>query len=236
MDSGRPRRSRTSIWVVVVPALLFVVGVPFLPLLISWRWGWWEAWAYAAISILGFAISRALAARRHPDLLAERARGLAQSEAKSWDRILAPLMALGGGMIPLVAGLDQRFGCSAPFTPVLKGLALLLLPGGYGLAAYALIVNAFFSGVVRIQEERGHRVVSSGPYRWIRHPGYAGALLTYVATPVLLDARWAFLPAAFVTLALMVRTYLEDRALREELEGYAAYARRVRSRVIPGVW
>jgi protein-S-isoprenylcysteine O-methyltransferase Ste14 len=90
--------------------------------------------------------------------------------------------------------------------------------------------------VVRLQTEREHHVVSSGPYGWIRHPGYAGALLAYLATPVLLDAPWAFVPALLLLVALVIRTRLEDGWLQEQLAGYRAYAGRVRYRLIPGVW
>lgn len=96
--------------------------------------------------------------------------------------------------------------------------------------------NRFFSGIVRIQTERGHQVISTGPYRWMRHPGYAGVLLLYLATPIFLDSRWAFLPALFLTVVLLIRTNLEDKALQNELEGYWAYANRVRYRLLPGVW
>jgi protein-S-isoprenylcysteine O-methyltransferase Ste14 len=221
---------------VVVQMLFFIVVVPFLPLLISGQWDWWEAWAYAIISILGFVISRALAARRHPDLLAERARFLQHEDAQSWDKVLAPLVGLGGGLVPLVAGLDARFNWSPAFGQPAKILALVVLLAGYILASYALIENRFFSGMVRIQTDRGQQVVSSGPYRWMRHPGYAGALLAYLATPVFLDSLWAFLPAVFLTIVLVIRTNLEDRTLQDDLEGYRDYASRVRYRLIPGIW
>ena len=210
--------------------------MPCLPLLISQRWDWWEAWVFAIICILGFAISRWLAARRHLDLLAERARMLQHEDAKAWDKVLAPLVGLGGALVPLVAGLDMRFGWSPTFSLPLKILALGLILASYALGAYALIENRFFSGVVRLQTERGHQVVSSGPYHWIRHPGYAGALLTYLATPLFLDSRWAFLPAGFLTITLIIRTQLEDKTLQAELPGYADYARRVPCRLLPGVW
>jgi protein-S-isoprenylcysteine O-methyltransferase Ste14 len=216
--------------------LLFVVVVPCLPLLISRRWNWWEAWVYAVLGISGFAISRVLAARRHPDLLAERARFLQHENAKSWDRRLAPLVGLGGALIPLVAGLEALLDGSPAFSLPARISSLVILVAGYVLGSYALIENRFFSGMVRIQTERGHRVVSSGPYRWMRHPGYAGALLAYLATPFLLDSRWAFLPAVLFTIVLAIRTALEDEALQNELDGYRAYARQVRYRLLPGVW
>jgi len=204
--------------------------------LISWRWDWWEAWVYAVICILGFAISRALAARRHPDLLAERARFMQHENAKPWDKLLAPLIGFGGGLIPLAAGLDARFHWSPTFSLPVKTLSLVIILAGYALASYALIENRFFSGMVRIQTDRGHQVVSSGPYRWMRHPGYAGGLLSYLATPFFLDSLWAFLPAAFLTIVLVIRTDWEDRTLQDELEGYRDYAKRVRYRLLPGVW
>jgi protein-S-isoprenylcysteine O-methyltransferase Ste14 len=221
---------------VILQMVFYILVVPFLPLLISWQWDWWEAWMYAFISIFGFIISRALAARRHPDLLAERARFLELEDAKSWDKRLSPLIVLGGGLIPLVVGLDARFGWSIQFSMTAKIFALAVILAGYALGSYALIENRFFSGMVRIQTDRDHTVVSSGPYRWIRHPGYAGGLLTYLATPIFLDSLWAFIPAVFITVVLVIRTNLEDKTLQDELTGYREYALRVRYRLLPGVW
>jgi protein-S-isoprenylcysteine O-methyltransferase Ste14 len=219
-----------------VQLLIFVVVIPFLPLLISGRWDWWEAWVYAIIYILGFVLSRMLAARRHPDLLAERARFTQHEDAKPWDKWLAPSVGLGGGLIPLVAGLDALFVWSPTFSLPVKILALAIILAGYALGSYALIENRFFSGMVRIQTDRGHHVVSSGPYRWLRHPGYAGALLVYLATPFFLDSLWAFLPTVLLTILLVIRTALEDRTLQDELVGYREYAELVRYRLLPGVW
>jgi protein-S-isoprenylcysteine O-methyltransferase Ste14 len=221
---------------VIILMLFFIVVIPLLPLLISWRWDWWEAWVYAIVSILGFAISRGLAARRHPDLLAERARYTQHDDTKSWDRLLSPLLGLGGGLIPLVVGLDALFEWSPSFSLTVKIVSLVIILAGYVWGSYALIENRFFSGVVRIQTERGHHVVSGGPYRWMRHPGYAGALLTYLATPLFLDSRWAFLPTLFIIVVLVIRTRLEDQTLQNELEGYRDYAKRVRYRLLPGIW
>ncbi len=191
---------------------------------------------YGLVLVLGFVISRILAARRNPDIIAERAKMLQHEDAKPWDKVLAPLVGLGGGLIPLVAGLDALFGRSASFSLLIKLVALFVIVASYGLASYALIENRFFSGVVRIQTERGHHVISGGPYHWMRHPGYAGALLTYLATPFFLDSRWTFVPAIFLTVVLIIRTALEDKTLQEELPGYREYAGRVRYRLLPGLW
>jgi protein-S-isoprenylcysteine O-methyltransferase Ste14 len=117
-----------------------------------------------------------------------------------------------------------------------KIIALVVILAGYAWSSWALIENRFFSGVVRIQKERGHEVVSTGPYAIMRHPGYAGALLAYLATPTFLDSIWAFLPVVLIAILLIIRTNLEDRTLQEELDGYREYARRVRYRLLPGVW
>ncbi len=220
----------------IIQVIVFVLIVPFLPLLISWHWNWWEAWVFALLYILGFVISRALAARRHPDLLGERALSMQQSGTVSWDKILAPLVGLGGNLVPLVAGLDALFGWSPAFSLPIKILALLVLVAGYILGAYALIENRFFSGVVRIQSDRGQQVVATGPYAWVRHPGYAGALWSYLVMPAFLDSSWAYLPAVVLAIAVIVRTSLEDRFLQDNLEGYRDYARRVRYRLVPGIW
>jgi len=221
---------------VIVQMVFFIIVVPLLPLLISWRWDWLEAWIFAIVCIGGFAVSRALAARRNPDLIKERARFLQHEDAKPWDKVLAPLVGLGGGLIPLVAGLDELLGWSPVFSLPVKIIALALLLAGYALGAYALIENRFFSGMVRLQTDRDQQVISSGPYAWMRHPGYAGALISYLGMPPFLDAAWAWLPAAFLMIVLVIRTHLEDKTLQEELPGYREYAQRVRYRLLPGVW
>ncbi len=221
---------------VILQLLVHVVVIPSLPLLISRRWDWWAAWVYAVLSVSAFVISRVLVARRHPDLLAERARFMRHEDIQPWDRILAPLLALGSALTLAVVGLDALFMWSPPFTPWARVASLALILCGYALASYALVENRYFSGVVRIQTDRGHRVISSGPYRWIRHPGYAGGLLAYLATPFLLDSRWAVLPTTFTAAVLLLRTSLEDSTLQDRLEGYRDYAKRVRFRLLPGVW
>ncbi|NMC12320.1 MAG: isoprenylcysteine carboxylmethyltransferase family protein [Chloroflexi bacterium] len=228
--------SKTFTLRTVIQMLFFIFVIPFLPLLISWHWGWWEAWVYAIIAVLGFVVSRILAARRHPDLIAERAKMLQHEDAEPWDKVLSPLVGLGGGLLPIVAGLDELFGWSPAYSSTAKIISLVIIMAGYALASYALIENAFFSGMVRIQKERSHYVVSSGPYGWVRHPGYASALLTYLATPVFLDSYWTFIPAILLSVVLIVRTRLEDATLQEKLEGYRDYAKRVRYRLLPGIW
>jgi len=221
---------------IVVVALLLVVVIPFLPLLISKDWDWWEAWVYAITTIIAFALSRVIAARRHPDIIAERAGFLKHENTKPWDKRLASLGLLGGSLVPLVAGLDSLYAWSPEFSLPVILASLVIILFGYAVGSYAFIENRFFSAEVRVQAERGHQVVSSGPYRWIRHPGYAGSLLTTLVIPFFLDSPWAFLPAVFCIILLVIRTNLEDKFLWNELEGYRDYAMRVGYRLLPGIW
>jgi protein-S-isoprenylcysteine O-methyltransferase Ste14 len=220
----------------ILQLLIVLVLIPLLPLLLSWRWDWWQAWVYAGIHFFGFIISRALAARAHPDLLRERAKFADHQDAKDWDQVLARLMGIGSGLVPLAVGLEHRFGGAASYGLGVELVGLALVLAGFALGTWALVANRYFSGMVRIQYDRGHRVVYQGPYQIIRHPGYLGALITYLGTPLLLEGRWAFLTVFLLTGVTLVRTALEDDTLQEELDGYQDYAETVRSRLIPGVW
>jgi protein-S-isoprenylcysteine O-methyltransferase Ste14 len=221
---------------VIALTIFLVVVIPFLPLLISRQWDWWEAWIYAITTIMSFSISRVLAARRHPDIITERARFLQHENTKPWDKRLVSLGLLGGALVPLVAGLEALINPSTEFSLSVIFASLVIILAGYALGSYAFIENSFFSAEVRIQADRDHQVVSSGPYRWIRHPGYAGSILTTLAIPLFLDSGWAFLPAVFSVILLIIRTYLEDNTLTDELTGYGDYVKRVRYRLLPGVW
>ena len=227
---------RTFTLKVIIQLLIVVVIVPLLPLLISGAWDWWEAWVYGVIGILGFVVSRALAAKRHPDILAERARSMEMKDAKPWDKFLAPVMALGSVIILIVAGLDKLFGWTSPFSLPVKLAALILILFGFVLGSWALMENRFFSGVVRIQTDRGHYVVTTGPYRFVRHPGYVGALWSYLAMPIFLNSLWAFIPTGLLVIVIFLRTYMEDKTLQTELPGYKEFSQKTKYRLLPGIW
>ncbi len=221
---------------VVLRLVIVLIIVPFLPILISKKWGWWEAWAYVALNIVGFIVSRALAARRNPDILKERANSMEMKDIKPWDKVLAPLLAYGNIATLIVVGVDALFAWTSPFSLTAKLISLLVMLLGYAFGSWALVENRFFSGVVRIQTDRGHHVVDSGPYRLVRHPGYAGAMWTYLLIPVFLDSLWAFIPVALTLIVLFTRTALEDKTLQAELPGYKEFTQKTKYRLIPGVW
>lgn len=231
MSQQKPNIAR-----VVVQLIIVVVIVPLLPLVISGDWDWWQGWAYAALNTLSFVFSRLILARVHPDLIRERARFMEAKDTKPWDKVLAPLLALGSVFGAVVAGVDRLYGWSSALPAGVSVAAVIVMIVGYAFSSWALIVNRFFSGTVRIQTERGHHVVTDGPYRLVRHPGYAGGLLGFVVIPLLLDSLWAFIPTILLTLVLIVRTALEDATLQKELPGYAEYAQKTRYRLLPGVW
>lgn len=216
------------IYLFFVPALLFIAAGTV---------NWPLAWVYVVLLLASTIGSRLVVFIRNPDTLRERARYTESEGTKPWDRILVPIVGLYGPMaIMFVAGLDHRFGWSAIIPEVGQWLAALVIAGGYGLAVWAMVVNRYFSAVARIQQDRGQEVVTAGPYRIMRHPSYAGALLASLALPIMLDAVWALIPALGIVAALIIRTGLEDQMLREELDGYQRYAAETPCRLIPGIW
>lgn len=192
------------------------------------------AWALLALYVIGMAVTAAVLLARSPDLIAERA-GV-NPGAKGWDKPLAAVLSFYGPALTwLVAGLDARFGWTrVPFGAQAAALALATM--GYAIVSWAMASNRFFSGFVRIQKERGHATISSGPYRFVRHPGYVGMLTLGLATPLVLGSVWALIPAGLMVVVAVIRTVLEDRTLSRELDGYAAYARKVRYRLLPWIW
>ncbi len=196
---------------------------------------WPAAWAYLAIITAVMVVYAALVARLHPDLIEERLHPPA--DAKQWDKPLAAIVAVVGPIVLLLlCGLDHRFQWTGP-TPIwAQAAGLFAVAAGGALSNWAVAANRFFSALVRIQRDRGHRVVDTGPYRYVRHPGYAGAMVYMLGVPFALGSLVALGAAALLSVVLSVRTELEDRTLRNELEGYADYARRVRFRLFPGVW
>lgn len=218
----------------IVAQLVLVIGIlPFLPMIVPWRWNWWEAWVYASINIVGFVVSRMLIST---DLQQERARSTEHENIEPWDRHIVKIIGVGLIAVPLTAGLEALFGQTLIFAIPLKLVAIAMMIAGYAFGTWALVTNRFFSGVVRIQTDRVHVVISGGPYRLVRHPGYLGGLIVYLATPILLDSLWAFLPVTLLGVVFVVRTALEDRTLQEKLPGYAGYAQKTRYRLLPGVW
>lgn len=221
----------------VMQLVVAVIIMPLLPMLVSWRWNWWEAWVMAIIAFFGFFISRLLASHKHPGILAERSNSFNRNDAKAWDKTLAPFMAFGGIFIMLISGLEERFNWTPePFSLKIKIIAIVVLIFAYLFTSWALIENAYFSGVVRIQTDRGHVVCSSGPYHFVRHPGYLGAMLSYCAMPFLLDSSWSLIPVCLLLVITVTRTKLEDQTLHAELPGYSEYASIVKYRLFPGIW
>lgn len=211
--------------------------MPLILFLCAGDIGWWQAWVYSLLVIAAGIGGRLLAERRHPGLLAERQSLEKVQAAKPWDKVLAPLTALSVGFpLIIVAGLDHRFGWTSTFPMWLILLGFILITLGYGFAVWALVENRFFSGVVRIQADRGHVVCDTGPYRIVRHPGYVGNILPLAGIVLALNSLWTIIPAAAALVIVLIRTFLEDGTLQEELPGYREYARRVRYRLFPGIY
>ena len=219
---------RLVVLYLLIPLVLLICGGDF---------DWWQAWLYSLLIFVTGIGGRMWAEQRHPGLLAERQNIESMQNAKAWDKVLAPLMAVSIGFpMVIVAGLDHRYNWSPEFPLWLIVMGFILISLGYAFAVWALAENRFFSSVVRIQTDRGHVVCDSGPYQFVRHPGYAGNVFALFGIVLALSSVWTLIPAAVATIISVIRTVLEDRTLQEELSGYRDYAQRVRYRLIPGIY
>ncbi len=229
LQTVSPRHwTRVTVAYLTIPVVLFVCGGDF---------AWWQAWLYSLLFLAAGIGGRFWAEQRHPGLLAERQSIENIKSAKSWDKILAPLMALSLGFpMVIVAGLDHRYGWSPVFPLWLIVIGFILITLGYAFAAWALAENRFFYSVVLIQKKRGHAVCDSGPYRLVRHPGYAGNILPLLGIALAFSSVWTVIPGTLALIITVIRTALEDHTLKEELPGYRQYAGRVRYRLIPGIY
>jgi len=221
-------------WIRLIVVYLLI---PLVLLVCGGEYGWWQAWLYSLLIFAAGIGGRIWAERRHPGLLAERQSTENFKSAKTWDKVLAPLMALSLGFpMVIVAGLDHRYGWSPAFPLWLILIGFILITLGYAFAAWALAENRFFFSVVRIRMDQGHLVCDSGPYRIVRHPGYAGNIPPLLGIVFALSSVWTLIPAVVALIIAVIRTGLEDQALQEELPGYREYARRVRFRLVPGIY
>ena len=196
---------------------------------------WFQAWLYMAIQFSFWMVTALWLKKHNPQLLKDRMVFL-KGDTRGWDRIIIIVSTILFVPYLLLPGLDAvRYQWSSVPLPVavagFAGVIVSLL-----LFFAVLRENAYLSRFVEIQREKGHRVVTSGPYRHVRHPMYVGLIILLYSLPVALGSLWTLIPASVLTLIFVIRTYLEDKTLRRELEGYEAYSTKVRYRLLPGIW
>lgn len=214
-----------------------VLFVPFIGAILFWAAGtikWLNGWVYAVwylvVSVIAVFVT-------DPSLLAERSSSRRFKGQKGWDKVLMGIYGmLTPLVIPIVAGLNYRFGWLPEVALWLQVVGFVVYALGWALHLWAMAANRYHASVVRIQKDRGQTVVTGGPYRYVRHPSYVGAILQALSAPLLLGSLWALIPGVLGGLLMVLRTALEDRTLQQELEGYQDYAARVRYRLLPGVW
>ena len=219
--------------VTLVQMLVIFGAAPALVIFgLAGRWDLWNVWAYIGVFVGVWSVQALALHRVSPDLLKER--------IKPSNAGRQPLAAIGGVASFIIywgiAGLDMRFHWSNIFPPaaIIAGLAVVAV--GLGLVTWSMLVNSFFSSAVRIQEDRGQRVISAGPYAIVRHPGYVGGILAFLASGLALNSLLLIVPAVILSIVFINRTLVEDRMLQGELAGYPEYAAQVRYRLMPGIW
>jgi protein-S-isoprenylcysteine O-methyltransferase Ste14 len=234
--SDQPRQpesiDRRRLIISTTASLLILVLCMFLP---AGTWAWARGWLFLFVAMGASVVSTMYLRRVNPDVIAGRVNR--HERPRKWDLLLGLFVALPSMLaIPIVAAFDDGryhwsrlpwWGCALGYVLLLTGMAGL---------TWAQAVNKFFEPSVRIQTDRGHRVIDTGPYAFIRHPGYALGFPFFLGIPLALGSLWGLIPAMLMSAFLVVRTVLEDRTLRAELPGYREYAQRVRHRLVPGVW
>jgi len=194
-----------------------------------------KAWLLLGIDYLGVVVVSVIFWKLAPELANQRA--TIKEGTKPWDKVfLAFYFTISLIGFPIVAGLDVgRFQWSElHINFAIAGVILFLLC--VALGSWAIVINRFFELTVRIQSDRGHTVITGGPYRFVRHPGYLAITLGALSASLILGSGYSLIPGGLGIVAVVIRTYLEDRTLQEELNGYREYASRVRWRLVPGIW
>jgi protein-S-isoprenylcysteine O-methyltransferase Ste14 len=197
---------------------------------------WPAAWVLLAeLGILGFASGLWLA-WTDPDLLRERMSPFVQRDQEASDRTLMKIISIAFVVWLVFMPLDAcRFGWS--HVPLwVRWIGAIAIAVSLAIVHWTVLENRYAVVVVRVQRERGQHVITTGPYRFVRHPMYAGAILLFVGTPLLLGSWYGLIGAAIIMALFCVRITIEERTLRPELEGYTEYAAGVPYRLIPGVW
>lgn len=218
-----------------VAQVLVVLAVQTAILFLSsGRLDWAKAWVFIGLYLLGMVVNASLLLHYSPETIAERAeaRGM-----KTWDKMVGGLFGIMYFIVMLlVAGLDVRFGWTGRFPLALHIAGTVAFALGFALLIWSMVSNAYFSTVVRVEEDRGQAVCDTGPYRFVRHPGYIGAIVHSLVVPLILGSWWALIPGALAALLMIARTALEDKTLQEELDGYKEYGGQVCYRLLPGIW
>jgi protein-S-isoprenylcysteine O-methyltransferase Ste14 len=225
-----------KLWIrYVISGIVGVLGMAAALFLAAGRLDWWGAWGAIAVMTAWTAAMVVIMGWVQPELLEQRMG--ANREKNSADAVIISLINLATFVRYIVAGLDIRNGWSGAFPAWAQLAALVICFLGYdALFIWAIASNKFFTQIARLQPERGQVVVTGGPYRWIRHPGYTGVMLYELAVCVLLGSWWAYCASAVSVALIVIRTAREDRMLQTNLPGYADFAQRVRYRLLPGIW
>ena len=221
--------------------LSFAVRMTLFAVALMWpagTWFWREAWVLVGLWTVFGIVMTIFLLRHDPALLAERLRLVPlHKEQKDWDKALMLLFFISGIGLYLIPGFDVvRYEWTEPLPLWMKILAMLVHLPCFVFLGWIMRENTYLSQVVKIDEERGHKVITTGPYALVRHPMYTVVIILLFAVPVALGSRFALILALFLTVLLIVRTYLEDRTLHAELTGYEEYAKETPYRLIPGVW
>lgn len=210
---------------------LLIIASTFL---LAGRITYWQGWGFGAVIVLVILVQSIVFAHK-TELAKERQKP--GPGTKWWDKVISAFLASMFLAILVIASLDAgRFGWTKQLPMFVYIISYIVFVFSIAITAWAKWVNKWFSSVVRIQKDRDQKVVQIGPYKIVRHPGYVGGILMGLTMPLVLGSLWALIPAGITVILLIIRTYLEDTTLQKELPGYTDYAKKVRHRLLPGIW
>jgi protein-S-isoprenylcysteine O-methyltransferase Ste14 len=226
-------KSKLRLWMKSIFFLIIFIAILFIT---AGRLDWMAGWAFLVFFLLAVGVIVVWARRHDPELMKERQAASQAENVKRWDQIIMVLYTILLLLMLVLAALDAgRLGWS-DIPLIFRALGWLGLCAAFVIVWRVMAENTYLSEMVRIQEERGHQVVTTGPYQYVRHPMYVGVIIAVVSIPLALGSLWALVPGVLIVILFIIRTALEDRTLMEELPGYKDYAEQVRFRLVPGIW
>lgn len=228
---GRKEFSYFRIVLKGVFALLFILALMFL---LAGRWDYWQGWVFSGVCVF-LVMVEIILFKDKTELAEERVKP--GPGTKSWDKIFWVFHVLIYLVIFIGAPLDAgRLRWSEQIPAYIYVIGYIAFLFSIFIFMWAMWVNKWFSSVVRIQKDRGQKVVQTGPYKIVRHPGYVGGILLGITMPLVLGSLWGLIPGGIIAILLVIRTYLEDLTLQKELSGYTDYVKKIRYRLLPGIW
>jgi len=226
LDRGGARYAIRTTGSIIIQAIIFFLAAGTLDL--------FRGWLFYGLLVGSTILTSVLLYIVNVELLNQR--GKSPEGAKRWDRAIIVVWGVLLFVFALVAGFDvgRYQWTTVDFNLIYVGVVIFAVGSIFGI--WPMLINKHYEATVRIQTDRDHQVITTGPYRIVRHPSYLGAIIGYIGMPLIVGSFLSYVIVGVIIGLLIVRTHFEDNTLQNELNGYNEYSERVKYRLIPGVW